>query len=266
MKPTLFLSDLHLSPERPAAAAAFHAFARGPAREAAAVYILGDLFDAWIGDDQLREPFARGDRRRRCAASTDAGVPLFVARGNRDFLLGERFARADRRDAPARAARRRRRRRRRRSSAARRRAVHRRRRLPALSRAHRATRDASAGCCALPYRCAGAASRGWLRRKQPRGHGAEAGSDHGRRRRARSPPRSARTDVARMIHGHTHRPARHRARSSTARRASASCSPTGTIAATIWSSTRGCRTRRRRVETMRARHAADHRRAAPTRR
>ena len=59
MKPTLLLSDLHLAPERPASAAAFHAFARGPAREAAAVYILGDLFDAWIGDDQLREPFAR---------------------------------------------------------------------------------------------------------------------------------------------------------------------------------------------------------------
>ena len=93
MKPTLFISDLHLAPDRPAANAAFHAFARGPARNAAAVYILGDLFDAWLGDDQLREPFARavGDSLR---ALSDAGVALYVARGNRDFLLGDAFASA----------------------------------------------------------------------------------------------------------------------------------------------------------------------------
>jgi len=92
MKPTLLLSDLHLARERPAAAAAFDAFARGPAREAAGVYILGDLFDAWVGDEQRHEPFARSivDSLR---GISDAGVPLFVARGNRDFLLGEDFAR-----------------------------------------------------------------------------------------------------------------------------------------------------------------------------
>ena len=90
MKPRLFLSDLHLAPERPAAVAAFRAFCEGPARNAAEVYILGDLFDWWIGDDQLREPFASGvaaDIR----GVTQAGVPVFVAHGNRDFLLGERF-------------------------------------------------------------------------------------------------------------------------------------------------------------------------------
>ena len=92
MKPTLLLSDLHLAPDRPAAAAAFHAFARGPAREAAAVYVMGDLFDAWIGDDQRREPFARAIVESLRGIS-DAGVPLFVARGNRDFLLGADFAR-----------------------------------------------------------------------------------------------------------------------------------------------------------------------------
>jgi len=92
MKPTLFLSDLHLAPERPAATAAFHAFTRGPARAAAAIYILGDLFDAWIGDDQLREPFA-ADIAASLRALTDAGVPVYVARGNRDFLLGAAFAR-----------------------------------------------------------------------------------------------------------------------------------------------------------------------------
>lgn len=93
MRPTLLLSDLHLAPERTAAIAAFHAFARGPARAAAAVYIMGDLFDAWIGDDQREEPFARKivDSLR---AVSDAGVPVFVARGNRDFLLGADFARA----------------------------------------------------------------------------------------------------------------------------------------------------------------------------
>jgi len=91
MRPTLLLSDLHLAPEHAAAVAAFHAFARGPAREAAAVYILGDLFDAWIGDDQRGEPFARAIADALRGISS-AGVPLFIARGNRDFLLGQDFA------------------------------------------------------------------------------------------------------------------------------------------------------------------------------
>ena len=47
--PTLFISDLHLAPGRDGALAAFHALARGPAREATAVYVMGDLFDAWRG-------------------------------------------------------------------------------------------------------------------------------------------------------------------------------------------------------------------------
>lgn len=93
MKPTLLLSDLHLAPERPAAAAAFHAFTRGPARAAASVYILGDLFDSWVGDDQRREPFAR-EIVESLRALTRAGVAVHVARGNRDFLLGADFARA----------------------------------------------------------------------------------------------------------------------------------------------------------------------------
>jgi len=90
MQPTLFLSDLHLSPDRPATAAAFEAFCAGPARAAAAIYVLGDLYDWWIGDDQLDDPFAA-----RVAAAlrgvTAAGVPVHVARGNRDFLYGPRF-------------------------------------------------------------------------------------------------------------------------------------------------------------------------------
>ncbi|MEO8752770.1 MAG: UDP-2,3-diacylglucosamine diphosphatase [Casimicrobiaceae bacterium] len=89
--PTLFLSDLHLSPERPQALAAFHAFAAGPARGAAAVYILGDLFDWWVGDDQMRDPFV-ASVVASLRGITAAGIPLSVAHGNRDFMLGQRFA------------------------------------------------------------------------------------------------------------------------------------------------------------------------------
>lgn len=93
MRPTLFASDLHLVPERPALAKAFRAFCEGPAREAAAVYLLGDLFDWWIGDDQLRDPF-EASIADAIQGVTRAGVPVRVAHGNRDFLLGARFAEA----------------------------------------------------------------------------------------------------------------------------------------------------------------------------
>jgi UDP-2,3-diacylglucosamine hydrolase len=91
--PTLFISDLHLAPERPELVEAFHALLAGPARGAAALYVPGDLFDAWLGDDQLREPLAAGVARG-LAALAAAGTPIYLQRGNRDFLLGERFARA----------------------------------------------------------------------------------------------------------------------------------------------------------------------------
>ena len=91
MRPTLFLSDLHLSPERPALVEAFRAFCAGPARDAAGVYLLGDLFDSWIGDDQLREPLAAGVAGA-LKAVTAAGVAVGVVTGNRDFLLGDAFA------------------------------------------------------------------------------------------------------------------------------------------------------------------------------
>jgi len=92
-RPTLFLSDLHLSPDRPGAVAAFHAFASGPARDAAAVYVLGDLFDWWVGDDQMGNRLAAAVVAS-LAGIAKVGVPIFVGCGNRDFLLGERFARA----------------------------------------------------------------------------------------------------------------------------------------------------------------------------
>ena len=92
-KPTLFLSDLHLSPDRPAALRAFHAFAAGPARGAAAVYMLGDIFDWWVGDDQMRMPFVR-DVVASMRGISDAGVALYLGQGNRDFLIGEGLAKA----------------------------------------------------------------------------------------------------------------------------------------------------------------------------
>ena len=93
MRPTLFLSDLHLSPARPALVEAFHAFCAGPAREAAGVYVLGDLFDDWIGDDQLRETLP-ADIAGTLKSVTSAGVAIGVVTGNRDFLLGDAFAQA----------------------------------------------------------------------------------------------------------------------------------------------------------------------------
>ena len=91
MRPTLFLSDLHLSPARPALVAAFHAFCEGPARQAAGIYLLGDLFDDWIGDDQLREPLP-AEVAGALKSVTDSGVAVGVVTGNRDFLLGDEFA------------------------------------------------------------------------------------------------------------------------------------------------------------------------------
>ena len=58
--PALFISDLHLTEDEPANVAAFLAFLQGPAREAASLFILGDLFEYWAGDDDLETPFNAG--------------------------------------------------------------------------------------------------------------------------------------------------------------------------------------------------------------
>jgi len=86
----LFVSDLHLDAQSTAANERFLAFLRERAAQARVLYILGDLFEAWIGDDDP-DPV----KGRICDALqrlTQAGVPCFVMHGNRDFLLGERFA------------------------------------------------------------------------------------------------------------------------------------------------------------------------------
>lgn len=87
---TLFISDLHLAAERPKVTAIFLRFAGQRARQAEALYVLGDLFDAWIGDDD-DGPLAVAVRQA-LRAVTAAGVPVFFQGGNRDFLVGERFA------------------------------------------------------------------------------------------------------------------------------------------------------------------------------
>lgn len=88
---TLFIADLHLQTEEPAITAGFLRFLQGEARQAEALYILGDLFEAWIGDDDPN-PLHR-EIASALKALVDSGVPCFFIHGNRDFLLGKRFAR-----------------------------------------------------------------------------------------------------------------------------------------------------------------------------
>ena len=92
-RPTLFISDLHLAPNRPRIASLFFAFMANEAHAAAALYILGDLFEYWIGDEDLGDPFNRSVADA-IAGVTAAGVPVHVMHGNRDFLIGTEFARA----------------------------------------------------------------------------------------------------------------------------------------------------------------------------
>ena len=89
---TLFISDLHLDASRPDITGQFLRFLGTDARSATALYILGDLFEVWIGDDDLDN-----GKREIVAAlkgTVDAGVPTFFMHGNRDFLIGPGFAAA----------------------------------------------------------------------------------------------------------------------------------------------------------------------------
>jgi UDP-2,3-diacylglucosamine hydrolase len=88
---TLFISDLHLDASRPEITRLYLAFLAGEAREAKALYVLGDLFEAWIGDDATTEHDEQVIAGMRETA--DSGVPCYFMHGNRDFLVGEDFAR-----------------------------------------------------------------------------------------------------------------------------------------------------------------------------
>ncbi|KQQ54583.1 UDP-2,3-diacylglucosamine hydrolase [Pseudomonas sp. Leaf127] len=88
----LLISDLHLEEERPDITRAFLDLLAGPARTAQALYILGDFFEVWIGDDAM-SPFQTSICQALRALS-DSGTPLFLMHGNRDFMLGQRFCKA----------------------------------------------------------------------------------------------------------------------------------------------------------------------------
>ena len=92
MEDILFVSDLHLSPDRPETVGLFLAFLQGPAAQAADLYILGDLFDAWIGDDLQTPPIP--DIQSALGQRSARGTRIWLMHGNRDFLIGQRFAAA----------------------------------------------------------------------------------------------------------------------------------------------------------------------------
>ncbi|HET6725037.1 MAG TPA: UDP-2,3-diacylglucosamine diphosphatase [Gammaproteobacteria bacterium] len=88
---TAFVSDLHLDARRPEVTTLFREFLANEARTLDGLYILGDLFEAWIGDDDP-DPH-NGVVRQDLAALTAAGVPAWFMHGNRDFLVGDAFSR-----------------------------------------------------------------------------------------------------------------------------------------------------------------------------
>lgn len=87
---TLFISDLHLEAGQPAIGEQFVSFLANDGRQAEALYILGDLFDAWLGDDDPNPYY--GEMKSAMRDLADTGVPTFFMHGNRDFMIGEQFA------------------------------------------------------------------------------------------------------------------------------------------------------------------------------
>lgn len=90
MKKTFFIADLHLSPEREDITACLASFLQQKAPKAEALYILGDLFEAWIGDDDIN-PFTR-QIAELFQQLSQGGVPVYFIHGNRDFLVRDKFA------------------------------------------------------------------------------------------------------------------------------------------------------------------------------
>lgn len=89
-KHSLLISDLHLSPGEPALCGAFQAYCQNRARQAEALYILGDLSDAWVGDDDDAETATL--IRSELKKLVDAGTQVFLMPGNRDFMIGQQLA------------------------------------------------------------------------------------------------------------------------------------------------------------------------------
>jgi len=98
-----FISDLHLHPSRPEITQAFYDFLSSIAREAEALYILGDFFEAWLGDDddtpmyreviqRLKDYSLGSGKKNKEQTENDQPIPVYIMHGNRDFLLGNTFA------------------------------------------------------------------------------------------------------------------------------------------------------------------------------
>ncbi len=91
MPHTLFISDLHLTVERPHINRQFYDFLETVAPAAEALYILGDLFEYWIGDDDTEDPLYT-TVSSALTGLTQRGVPVYLMHGNRDLLVGPAFA------------------------------------------------------------------------------------------------------------------------------------------------------------------------------
>jgi UDP-2,3-diacylglucosamine hydrolase len=87
---SFFVADLHLTDERPVATGRFFRFLQEDVTGADALYILGDLFDAWVGDDHDAQ--VAHDTARQIKSLVDAGTQVYFMHGNRDFMLAERYA------------------------------------------------------------------------------------------------------------------------------------------------------------------------------
>ena len=91
MPDSLFISDLHLAPERPRIVDQFFAFLSGAAKGAEALYVLGDLFEYWVGDDDLDDPLNRSVAQGFAELAAN-GTAVHFMHGNRDLLVGAQFA------------------------------------------------------------------------------------------------------------------------------------------------------------------------------
>ncbi len=87
---TYFVADLHLTDERPVATGRFFRFLLEEAAGADALYILGDLFEVWVGDDHDEQ--VAQDTAQRLKTLVDSGTPVYFMHGNRDFMLASRYA------------------------------------------------------------------------------------------------------------------------------------------------------------------------------
>ena len=87
---TLFISDLHLDERHPDISTHFHTFLETEVIKAEALYILGDLFESWIGDDDPNVHYK--EIKESLKNVVNSGIPIFFMHGNRDFLIGNQFA------------------------------------------------------------------------------------------------------------------------------------------------------------------------------